>query len=282
MQLEPERATPVPEKSRTTFGELVHTYATPHRFAVFTIGLQRALSGFCLGAFLIYMTGVPVVSAQEGNIASFVILVVAFVFGAVLLLSLMRPIFGVATKNTRIVLARARCAARSIGCALPQPPTVANLVAVTIVTLAITALLRGPILDLVVETVGTHQSPEQLAADAERTTWWTAGWASHIHGLTLISGVVTEEIRWRGPLIAAVVLARRYFRSGWPKWAALMMITGLWILLGYNFGIGHDTFSAANAAHMVISGLLWGGLAIWTRSLIPSIASHAAYNALVV
>ncbi|MFH9306028.1 hypothetical protein ACH4J9_33530, partial [Streptomyces albus] len=133
-------------------------------------------------------------SAQEGNIASFVVLFVAFVFGAVLLLSLMRPIFGVATKNTRIVLARARCAARSIGCVLPQPPTVANLVAVTIATLAITALLQGPILDLVVETVGTHQSPEQLAADAERSTWWTAGWASHIPGLTLISGVVTEEI----------------------------------------------------------------------------------------
>lgn len=269
------------DKSRTTFGELVHTYATPHRFAVFEIAFQRAISALCLGGSLWLLTGVPVASAQKGNAASILTLVLTLLVGAALLVSLTRPAFGAATKNTRVALARARCAAHSIGCTLPQPRTMAKLVAVTIFTLAITALLQGPILDLAVQTVGTHQSPEQLAADAERSTWLSSGWASHIPGLTLISGVVTEEILWRGPLIAAVVLARRHFRSGWPKWAAHVMIAGLWILRGYKFGMAHYTFSALNAAVTVVAGLLWGGLAIWTRSLIPSIASHAAYNTLV-
>lgn len=154
------------------------------------------------------------------------------------------------------------------------------LLAVTIVTLAVTALLRGPISDLVVATAGTDQSPAQRAADADRSTWSTSGWAGHIPGLTLMSGgVVTEELMFRGPLVAAVVFARRYFRSGWPKWAARILIAILWIFLGYEFGIGHDTFSALNAALMVVAGLLWGGaLAIWTKSLLPSIASHALYN----
>ncbi|MFA3899566.1 CPBP family intramembrane glutamic endopeptidase [Rhodococcus sp. 5A-K4] len=225
------------------------------------------------------MALVPVMSAQKSNAASLTILGFGLFTGA-LFVFLIRPIGGYSARGVRVATARARRAARSIGCTLPQPPTIANFVAVSIVTLTITALLRGPIFDLTVAAVGTQQSPEQLAATAERSTWLSAGWAAHIPGLTLISGVVAEEVLWRGPLVVAVVLTRRYFRGGWPKWAAFMMIAGLWILLGYLFGIGHITFSALNAVHMVIAGLLWGGLAIWTRSLIPSITSHAVFNLL--
>ncbi|MGW4334915.1 CPBP family intramembrane glutamic endopeptidase [Rhodococcus koreensis] len=263
------------DKLRTSMGDLLVASATPRRLATLETGFQRLFLAVLLWGFLILFTGVPVGSAQGGNAVGLGILVLALILGVFLLCML--ALLG-SSHGGRATVAQARWAARSIGCALPQPRTIVMFLAVTVVTLAVTALLRGPIFDLVVATVGTYQSPAQRAADADRSTWSTSGWAGHIPGLTLMSGVVTEELMFRGLLVAAVVFARRYFHSGWPKWAARILIAVLWIFLGYEFGIGHDTFSALNAALMVVAGLLWGALAIWTKSLFPSIASHALYN----
>lgn len=240
-------------------GDLLIVSTTPRRLATLETGTQRLLLALSLGSFLIFFIGVPATSAQEGNTVGLGLLVVALLWGVFLLCMLAR--LG-CSHGVRATIARTRWAARSIGCTLPQPRTAAMLLAVTIATLAVTALLRGPIFDLVVEAVGTDQSPAQRAADDDRSTWLTSGWAGHIPGLTLVSGVVTEELMFRGPLVAAVVFARRYFRSGWPKWAARILMACLWIFLGYEFGIGHDTFSSLNAALMVVAGLLWGALSM--------------------
>ncbi|QSE87568.1 CPBP family intramembrane metalloprotease (plasmid) [Rhodococcus pseudokoreensis] len=263
------------DKPRTSTGDLLVASTNPRRPATLKTGFPRLCLAVLLWVFLIFFAGVPTISAQEGNAVGLGLLVLAIIWGVFLLCML--ALLG-SSHGARATVARARWAARSIGRTLPQPRTIVMLLAVTIVTPAVTALLRGPILDLVVATAGTDQSPAQRAADADRSTWSTSGWAGHIPGPTLMSGVVFEELMFRGPLVAAVVFARRCIRSGWPKWAARILIAVLWIFLGYEFGIGHDTFSALNAALMVVAGLLWGVLAIWTKSLLPSIASHALYN----
>lgn len=175
------------DKSRATIGELVLAYATPRRYAVGKAFVQRSTSALCFWGFLCLFAAVPVMSAQESNATSIVMLAYSLFMGVALLTSVTRPVLGAAARGTRVVLARARCAARSIGCTVPQPRTIANLVAVTVVTLTITALLKGPIFDLVVAAVGTQQSPDQIAADADRSTWLGSGWAADIPGLTLIS-----------------------------------------------------------------------------------------------
>ncbi|MBM4509446.1 CPBP family intramembrane metalloprotease [Rhodococcus hoagii] len=176
-------------------------------------------------------------------------------------------------QNARIAM-RAKWCAKALGLCLPQPRTTAVLVASLVAALAVAALLRGPVFDLSLNAVGYHLSDEQIAANAARSAELTGGaWSA----VSVVSSVVVEELMFRAPLIAALALASAFLRQQALR-RAQFGIALLLVASSISFGWGHAAFSTLNAVMMVCGGLLWSALALFTRSLLPSVVSHSVYN----
>lgn len=84
-----------------------------------------------------------------------------------------------------------------------------------------------------------------------------------------------EEMLYRGPVIlaAAYLLART-----WPRCWRVVAVGGIWLVSSVYFGGGHLEFSQLNAVTATANGLLYGGLALVSRSLWPAVVAHGLHN----
>lgn len=87
--------------------------------------------------------------------------------------------------------------------------------------------------------------------------------------VTSILVVPTEEFLWRGYLIT-------YLRDVW-EWPVALA----WAVAALSFAAHHYRFGTINIMLKAVSGLAWGGLFLWSASLVPGVISHLAFDFLV-
>jgi membrane protease YdiL (CAAX protease family) len=107
---------------------------------------------------------------------------------------------------------------------------------------------------------------------------WLRAHTGWVGGLVLASAA-GEEIVWRG-LVTRLIAERVGSRFAWI-WAAIAYAAAfaptVWVLRDPSAGVNPLLVFAALG-----SGLVWGGMARWTRRLAPCILSHAAFVYCVV
>ncbi len=208
------------------------------------------------------------IAPQEGNTASFVCMALAVAFWVI----------GVAVlcnfevDRLRGVPATVYAALHRLGLTPPRRVRTAAVGVAGAVLVAVVLIFIGSVLGS--DSVAAEQSPASL----ERAGWLTNGWTGHIPGLNLLVPVIGEEILWRAPLIAALWWATRGDDVLPRSASGRAVVIGVWLTLGAVFGWSHLEFSSFNAWLMVVGGLSWGALALVTRSIWPTVASHALYN----
>ncbi|NKS56296.1 CPBP family intramembrane metalloprotease [Rhodococcus hoagii] len=191
-----------------------------------------------------------------------------------------------APQPRRITLARIRWLLRA---AVWGPPGAGSVWAWTralVAAAVLTVLLRTVIDPAVVSFVAEPLTSEQAARYAHRATWileW--GWPASIPGLTVVSAAAGEEILFRAPLlILAACLARRS-RVTYTHRTRFVQISILVVGVMISttlFGLAHADYSVSNVVTAAANGFFWALLALRTKSLIPSIASHTTVNLLVL
>lgn len=90
-----------------------------------------------------------------------------------------------------------------------------------------------------------------------------------------LRGVPAEEVLYRGTLLLAAHGIRLSVRARGARIASLtvlLVFTSVW------FGWSHLEWSLANAVTAGAAGLVYGGMALWLRSLWPSMIAHAGHN----
>lgn len=144
----------------------------------------------------------------------------------------------------------------------------------------------GPVLRLLVEHFPASEvGAQQRAWDAREATH-VLPFPGRITGVTMTANVIVEELIYRTPVIVAATLALRRLRTpgGVPRWERALLIAAVICVWGgisvYGFASGHQEFSALNFATTFLDGIVWGALAIWTRSLLPGVVGHSLGNAL--
>lgn len=87
-----------------------------------------------------------------------------------------------------------------------------------------------------------------------------------------------EEIAFRGALLVAVAVVVSSTSNRWIRGAVTVaaLIGTSWV-----FGLVHLDWSLLNAVSAGVGGVIFGSVAIATRSLWASIVAHALFNALV-
>ena len=109
-------------------------------------------------------------------------------------------------------------------------------------------------------------------------TGWLRGHAGLV-ALMVLAAAAAEEIVWRG-LVTRLIAERVGSRSAWI-WAAvayaMAQIPTAWVLRDPEAGLNPLLIVGALAL-----GLVWGAMARWTRRLMPSILSHAAFDWCVI
>lgn len=96
----------------------------------------------------------------------------------------------------------------------------------------------------------------------------------------LVSGVVSEELVFRGVplLIVAATFAVTDSQQRAHRLVRAVVVVAAWAASLIVFGIIHWEFSDLNVVSMVINGAVWGGAALWTRSLVPAVVGHTYWN----
>jgi membrane protease YdiL (CAAX protease family) len=98
-------------------------------------------------------------------------------------------------------------------------------------------------------------------------------------GAAILVAAAAEEIVWRG-LVTRLIAERVGSRSAWV-WAALCyalaQVPTAWALRDPEAGLNPMLILGALGL-----GLVWGGMARWTRRLAPSVLSHAGFTWCVV
>ena len=84
---------------------------------------------------------------------------------------------------------------------------------------------------------------------------------------------VLEELAFRGPLVLIACVHR---------FARLRILAPSVIGAALIFGLAHGQYGWGNAVSAAVQGLMYGAMAAWTKSLWPSIAAHALFDALVL
>ena len=87
---------------------------------------------------------------------------------------------------------------------------------------------------------------------------------------------VPEEILFRGPLLAAVVVITALAAN---KWVRRILIAVVLVGTSWVFGMAHLEWSLLNAVSAGAHGMLLGGAAVTARSLWPAIVGHVVFNA---
>lgn len=179
-------------------------------------------------------------------------------------------------RNVRAMFAYWRDGLSALGVRWPasRAQPVRLLLALVVVPVVVVALDVGPLWKLTLHLTGYQLDSGQVAANADRLTWFSSGWAGHIPGLILVCAVIAEEILYRGALLIIV----NRVAAGRSRWIGVSIV-----LLAYTgqavwFGMVHSEYSAANAVSAAFSGLSYGAMALWSRSLLPSIISHSLHN----
>lgn len=154
------------------------------------------------------------------------------------------------------------------------------VVSVLLVLVLAVALLRTPLWHLLTEHVSGPVGDAQVQLNADRSRWSTSGWAGSIPGLVLVSGVVSEELVFRGVplLIVAATFAVTDSQQRAHRLVRAVVVVAAWAASLIVFGIIHWEFSDLNVVSMVINGAVWGGAALWTRSLVPAVVGHTYWN----
>lgn len=94
-------------------------------------------------------------------------------------------------------------------------------------------------------------------------------------GIAFAVGGAPEEFLYRGPVLIAAALT-----SGMTsrKWRGAMVL-GVLLASSALFGDSHPGLD--NMLSAGLSGLIWGGLSLLTRSIWPALLSHALHNLIV-
>jgi len=102
---------------------------------------------------------------------------------------------------------------------------------------------------------------------------------SGVVALAVLVAAIAEEVVWRG-LVTRLIAEQMGSRLAWV-WAAfpyaLSMLPTAWALRDPEAGLNPMLVLGALGL-----GLVWGGMARWTRRLTPSILSHAAFDWCVI
>lgn len=145
----------------------------------------------------------------------------------------------------------------------------------------------GPVLRMLVEYFPTSEAGAQQQAWDAREAMHDLPFPGHITGVTMTANVIVEELIFRTPVIVASTIAlRRLRRPGVvvPRWEQVLLIAAVicvWAGISvYGFASGHEQFSALNFATTFLDGIVWGALAIWTKSLLPGVVGHSVNNVL--
>ncbi|WP_182262558.1 CPBP family intramembrane glutamic endopeptidase [Rhodococcus sp. UFZ-B548] len=162
------------------------------------------------------------------------------------------------------------------------------LAAALIVVLVYTFVrASAPVLRMLVEYFPTSEPGAQQQAWEAREAVYQLPFPGHITGVTMTANVIVEELIFRAPVIAASTIAlRRLRRPGVvvPRWERAPLVAAVicvWAGISvYGFASGHEQFSALNFATTFLDGIVWGALAIWTRSLLPGVVGHSVNNVL--
>lgn len=114
----------------------------------------------------------------------------------------------------------------------------------------------------------------QLAKNNERIELMMPDVSTVTLCLTMVVVAAYEELLFRGFLLTHL---RRITRR-W--WAAVLLSSALFAAIHVGEGVG--TQSPATAVPLFLIAILWSGVTIWRRSLIPAILGHALFNMLQV
>lgn len=104
-------------------------------------------------------------------------------------------------------------------------------------------------------------------------------WSALLFGL--LAAPVPEEVLFRGPLLILAAALDRYRGTVLSKTTVtVLQLLGLVVSAGL-FGWWHLNYSVFNAVAIAVAALVWGGLALWGRSLLPALVAHGLYDAAV-
>lgn len=145
----------------------------------------------------------------------------------------------------------------------------------------------GPVLRMLVEYFPTSQVGAQQQAWNAREAAHELPFPGRITGVTMTANVIVEELIFRTPVIVTSTMALRRLRrphAEVPRWERRLLIAAVicvWAGISvYGFAAGHQQFSALNFATTFLDGIVWGALAICTRSLLPGVVGHSVNNGL--
>lgn len=100
-----------------------------------------------------------------------------------------------------------------------------------------------------------------------------------VAGLYFALFAPSEELLYRGPLLAlGFVVSQRLSNRGRGRW---VLVSAILVMVSLAFGAAHVPHSLGNAVTAGVSGLIYGGVALATRSLWPAVVAHAVGNFLV-
>lgn len=155
------------------------------------------------------------------------------------------------------------------------------LVSTVVVVATCVAVSRPEVVALIDDYAPHAVTAEQVAATQGRMQWWDAGFPGDVPGSVLLSGVLREELFYRGLwLLFPIAIVRAlpvYDRR--TRGAVVVAVTAAtWLLSTFTFGDSHAEFSAFNVATATVSGAVFGAAAVWTRSLLPAVIGHALTN----
>ncbi|OZD86537.1 hypothetical protein CH260_23885 [Rhodococcus sp. 05-2256-B2] len=248
----------------------------------------RVIIGILIALGLAMVVGIPLGVASEGWSAAAAALQAG---GVVLLLAVIVVVvswmfqsgFTPSRNHWRVLRVQLLWTVPALGIRLPAEHRRGRprlVVSVLIVLVLAVAFLRSSVWHLLTEHVSGPVGDAQVQLNADRSRWYASSWAGSIPGLVLVSGVVWEELVYRGvPLliVAATFAVTDSHRRAHRVVRAVVVITA-WAVSSVVFGIGHSEFSDLNAVSAAINGAVWGGAALWTRSLVPAVAGHTFWN----
>lgn len=152
---------------------------------------------------------------------------------------------------------------------------IVGLVLIGAGTAAVLLLIGAKLGDMDWQSLAGDQPPTQ---DIRRD--WTEPLS--IPGLIALGALATppgEELLFRGGLLlSAAGLTRARVLPPWLR--STLIIVALLATSGM-FGLIHGGYSIQNVTSAGINGLVWGTVALKTRSIIPAVAGHAIFNTAV-
>jgi membrane protease YdiL (CAAX protease family) len=85
----------------------------------------------------------------------------------------------------------------------------------------------------------------------------------------------SEEVAFRGGLLLVVAYLARHVKDVGVRRGLVVLAV---IVTAVTFGASHAEFSLLNAVTACVSGVLFGVVAVWARSIWPAVLAHAMVN----